>query len=229
MKKKIIEEESTFGTPIDNGNTSNLKESINEMQSFLDEPYKTRGRKGYIIAIIILIIIISIVGTDWGYIRFFKKDKNNTVSIMEKYSYYLNNIKDRKYAEFISFDDEEDSIEYVLGSDNNLYLLDDEDEITIPGAKGNGGEFKGKKLNISNVVRMYKVNHTDGTGEIEDESLGLLLIKEDGKISIIRHPEKDKTKEEILDNKYIVDVYTPVDNISKTVLIDIDGNTHILK
>ena len=132
-------------------------------------------------------------------------------------------------TEFISFDDEEDSIEYVLGSDNNLYLLDDEDEITIPGAKGNGGEFKGKKLNISNVVRMYKVNHTDGTGEIEDESLGLLLIKEDGKISIIRHPEKNKTTGEILDNKYIVDVYTPVDNISKTGLIDIDGNTHILK
>ena len=230
--------EQTFGSPIDNGNTKDLKESVNEMQTFLDEPKTQKGGKGSLITIIILVVIALGLGGYIGYDKFINTGKKCDVptepTAKEKYETYLENIKEREYADYASFDytenEESKRREYVLGTDNKLYILSEsENEVTIPGAKGNGGEFKGKETSIDKVVRMYTVSHTDGTENIQDETLGLLLVKEDGTVTIIRHPEKEEIKEETLDNKYIVDVYSPLTNISKTLLIDIDGKISILK
>lgn len=234
------EENNTFGTPIDNGSTSDLRESVNVMQTILDEPTvegpKANNSKSPIIVIVVLLVIILGLGGYIGYDKVFNNTKCNVDtkdSSKEKYAAYLDSIKDRDYAEYVSFDymdgEEEKSRKYILGTDNYLYVLDNNEGETIPGAQGNGAEFKGTKTDINEVVRMYEVNHSDGKDSVEDESIGLLLIKEDGFVTIIRHPEKETIKEESLDYSYIVDSYTALTNVSTTVLIDIDGNTFSLK
>ncbi len=237
-KEEVKVEEQVFGSPIDNGKTKDLRESVNEMQTFLDEPKSTNGSKALLIVIIILVVISLGLGGYIAYDKVFNKGCNKCnvapITIKDKYNAFLDKIKERDYSEYVSFDyrenDEDKRVEYVLGTDNILYVLNNnEGEITIPGAKGNGGEFKGKSTNIDEVVRIFKINHTDGTGSIEKEAEGLLLLKESGKLTIIRHPEKEEIKEEELDDEYIVDVYTPLYNISQTILIDIEGNTSVLK
>ena len=231
------EENMTFGSPIDNGKTKDLKKSIDEMQTFLDEPSGGKGSKAMLIVFIITIVLFLALGGFFIYNYFFNGTKCKApvvkASSSDKYSVYLDNIKERDYAEYITFNyrenDEDKKKEFVLGTDNTLYILNNDEEITIPGAKGNGGELKGKSTDITSVIRIFKVNHTNGTGNIEDEREGLLILKENGDLTIIRNIEKDSLKEENLDSKYIIDAYIPLDNISKTILVDIDGKTSILK
>ena len=114
---------------------------------------------------------------------------------------------------------------FVLGVDNKIYLQTS-DGIEIPGAIGSDGNYNGSYIGIDNVARIFKTYHTPGEG---GSLYGLLILKNDGTLYILRNPADKNYSLEKIDRNYIVDAYDAISSSGTTYIVDIFGNSYPIK
>ena len=155
-----------------------------------------------------------------------EENKNYNSKNENKYDNYLNGLKTRSTADPVRVRTlGSDSISFILGTDNKLYVANMGDT-DIPGAMGSGGAWKGLYTNIDGVVAIFNSQHSP----MEGGSLpGLLVLKEDGKIYIMRDPSNGEYSLEQLNYSNIVSTYESISPNGTTYVVDIDGNTYEIK
>ena len=157
-----------------------------------------------------------------------KKD-NITINVDEVYKQYINNIKTRTYAEGVNFNIGVNEYKhFILGTDNKLYVgSQNNNDTKIPGTMGSDGmQSNGIFTGAENVVRIFNTNHTHVEGGAYD---GLLVLKEDGNLYIIRKPETSDYSLEKLEYKNIVTAYDTESPTGTTYVVDISGNQYEIK
>ena len=208
---------------------------------------KQKSNKGIIIVLIILLMgALGYIAYDKFIVKDVKpetneitestttkeetKNDNVTINTEELYKQYINNIKTRKDATPITITSNKsgDKANFILGSDNKLYLETYADKDTkIPGTMGSDGfNYNGQYIGIDGVVRIFETYHTPSEG---GSYHGMLVLKEDGNLYILRNPvDKDYSLEK-LDQKYIVDSYYAITAQGTTYVVDILGNQYAIK
>ena len=89
-----------------------------------------------------------------------------------------------------------------------------------------GMQYNGIYTGIENAVRIFKTYHSNSG---EGASHGLLVLKEDGNIYIMRNPGSTDYKLEQLENKNIVSAYDGISPSGTTYVVDISGNSYEIK
>ena len=209
------------------------------------------NKKSNVFNILLVIIVIGLIGFIL-YDKFIKDDndhnsvsnnttntqvttieeqqKNDTTTIkvdstITAYNNFLNNIKTRQRAEEVTFRNIDSYITIILGTDNNLYL-EDSGSTPIPGAYGSGGQYTGASINISTVVRIFYTTHSIGEG---GSLSGLLILKDNGELYMMKNVVNNDYSLEKLDIKYVVDAYQTISPSGETHVVDINGNEHVIK
>ena len=183
---------------------------------------------------IIIVLIIMLIGAFCyiAYDKFISKTDtkvNTTVNKDEMYKKYIKNIKTRPNAisVVVSSNETGDKAIFILGTDNKIYLETyDDDDTKIPGAVGPAGDYTGQYIGIDNVVRIFDAYHTPFDGGSYN---GMLILKEDGNLYILRNPADEDYKLEKLENKNIVTTYNVIDEAGTTYVVDISGNSFAIK
>lgn len=149
-----------------------------------------------------------------------------TTENADLYTTFINNIKTRKNAENVTFTIGANLYKnYLLGTDNKLYV--ENGDTKIPGTMGSDGmQYTGSTTGIENVVRIFKTYHTPSEG---GSYYGLLVLKEDGNLYILRKPEEDNYKLEKLEYKNIVTAFDTITGQGTTYVVDIAGNQYAIK
>ena len=160
-----------------------------------------------------------------------KSKKDNNTTNTNSYTTFINNIKVRKNAESVGFRNvsgEPNGYKtFILGTDNKIYKETyDDGDTKIPGAIGSGGEYTGKYIGIDKVVRIFKTYHSPVDGGASD---GLLVLREDGSLYIIRSIETNEYKLEELEYKNIVTAFDTITGQGTTYVVDISGNQYAIK
>ena len=167
--------------------------------------------------------------TDDNIINEETKNDSTTLNTEDLYKQFINNIKVRNSAEMITLTSNKDGskITIVLGTDNKLYVETYNDNDTkIPGAVGSGGDYTGKYINIDGVVRIFHTKHTHSEG---GSYSGLLVLKEDGNLYILRNPADNDYNLEKIEHKNIVYAYDTISGTGTTYVVDISGNQYEIK
>lgn len=156
------------------------------------------------------------------------KKVENTNKTEDTYKEFLNGLSNMKEACMIrtSSNTNGKNAVFILGTDKKVYIeTDDNSGTKIPGAKGTGGDYEGKYTGIDNVVRIFEAMY----GGVDSGAHGILVLKTDGSLYLLRNPADGNYKLEKVEKQYIVDVYVPVSPYGRTYCIDILGNSHVVE